>query len=99
MPLAGRLLGSEETGLSDYIHEQADYYVHIPMYGFTQSLNISVSAALCLRAMLAKLRDSNIDWRLSEEEKQQLREHWVQHSVKHLDSLLRHYDSTLAEPS
>ena len=90
-------MGSEETGLSDYIHEQADYYVHIPMYGFTQSLNISVSAALCLRAMLAKLRDSGVDWRLTEDEKQQLREHWVQHSVKHLGSLLRHYDSTLAE--
>ena len=40
--------GTEERGLSSTVLVQADVHVHIPMAGFTKSLNISVSAAICL---------------------------------------------------
>ena len=40
--------GTELTGLSQTAIEAADIRTYIPMYGFTQSFNISVAAALCL---------------------------------------------------
>ncbi|MEM7797959.1 MAG: RNA methyltransferase, partial [Chloroflexota bacterium] len=48
--------GTEAEGLSEQIHAEADYFLQIPMYGFTQSYNISVSAALCLFELTKKLR-------------------------------------------
>lgn len=80
-------MGAEETGLSDYVHEQADYFVHIPMCGFTQSFNISVSAAICLRAMVNNLQQSELQWYLSDEEKFQVKADWVWKSVKHAEQL------------
>ena len=38
--------GTEELGLSKQVLQEADAHVHIPMQGFTQSFNISVSAAM-----------------------------------------------------
>ena len=42
------VLGQELQGLSDYARQHADARIHIPMQGFTESLNVSVSAALIL---------------------------------------------------
>ncbi len=89
-------MGCEETGLSEHMHEHADYYVHIPMCGFTQSLNISVSAALCLRSMVNRLHSSDIDWSLTDDAKQELRETWICNSIKHLEKLINHYNENLA---
>jgi tRNA (guanosine-2'-O-)-methyltransferase len=38
------------------------------MVGFTESLNISVSAAIIIQNLTNRLRNSTIDWHLSEEE-------------------------------
>jgi tRNA (guanosine-2'-O-)-methyltransferase len=54
LPIDNKLalcFGTEELGLSDTLHEMSDYFVKIPMYGFTQSFNISVSAALILQIL------------------------------------------------
>ncbi|MGB1450612.1 MAG: TrmH family RNA methyltransferase, partial [Marinirhabdus sp.] len=40
--------GREDTGLSESVMNAADVTLKIPMYGFTESLNISVSAAIVL---------------------------------------------------
>jgi tRNA (guanosine-2'-O-)-methyltransferase len=40
------MFGTEMTGLSDIAMDNVDGFVKIPMYGFTESLNISVSASL-----------------------------------------------------
>lgn len=42
------LLGTEKYGVSDAAADAADYHAVIPMHGFTQSLNVSVAAALLL---------------------------------------------------
>ncbi len=55
------VFGTELTGLSDIAIDSADEYLRIPMYGFTESYNISVSAALCLFTLTQRLRKSNID--------------------------------------
>ncbi len=76
------MFGTEKTGLSDYALEHADMYVKIPMFGFTESYNISVSAALMMYTLTQRLHQSNIDWHLTEEEKEELRLDWTKKSIK-----------------
>jgi tRNA (guanosine-2'-O-)-methyltransferase len=75
-------LGTEELGLSAGLLAVADEYVRVPMYGFTESFNISVCAALILRELIGRLHRSARDWRLTSEEKDELRLHWYRHSVR-----------------
>ena len=83
------MLGTEETGLSDRAHEVADYYLSLPMYGFTTSFNISVTAAMCLSRFVEKLRmDFPIEkWQLSEAEKASILNDWTINSVKNVEAL------------
>ena len=81
--------GSELPGLSDIVLSNADEYLRIEMYGFTESFNISVSAAIILHYLTAKLRQSDLPWRLSEEEKKQIILEWLKRSIRNADALLR----------
>jgi tRNA (guanosine-2'-O-)-methyltransferase len=83
--------GTEEDGLSDRAHNLADVFVKIPMRGFTQSLNISVSAAICLFVLTSKLHTSKIAWPLSEEEKTDLRIEWLTKVAPRGKTLERHF--------
>jgi tRNA (guanosine-2'-O-)-methyltransferase len=76
------VMGNELDGISDYALQHADQKVNIPMFGFTESFNISVSAAICLSTLLTKLRSSEINWHLSEEEIRQLRLQWLRKMVR-----------------
>ncbi|MFD1064257.1 TrmH family RNA methyltransferase [Winogradskyella litorisediminis] len=83
--------GRETEGLSDYVLEHADSYLKIPMVGFTESLNISVSAAIILQHVTSKLRKSNIDWQLNEAEKINKRFDWIKKTIKNYDAIVEHY--------
>ena len=83
--------GCEETGLSDFAHENADYFIQLPMYGFTESFNISVSVALVLQTLSQRLRQSDIPMHLTEDEKAELRMQWIKNSVKNKDLLIKRY--------
>src|SRR5688572_15461143 len=48
IPRVALVFGSEHTGVSDAVLEQCDGRYTIPMRGFSQSLNVSVAAALTL---------------------------------------------------
>lgn len=85
------VFGTEETGLSDYAMEQMDDFVHIPMFGFTDSFNLSVSAAICLYELTSKIRKDKIEWQLSENEKDELRLEWYKKVIAHSDILEREY--------
>lgn len=76
------VFGSEQTGLSQEALAQADTFVKIPMYGFVESFNVSVSVALCLYDVIHRLRASEIDWKLSEEETQDLMLQWIRQVSK-----------------
>jgi tRNA (guanosine-2'-O-)-methyltransferase len=76
------VFGSEQTGLSQSALAHADTFVKIPMYGFVESFNVSVSVALCLYDIIQRLQNSSIDWRLSEEEKQDLMLQWIRQVSK-----------------
>ncbi len=83
--------GSERDGVSENVMKQADGFIKIPMVGFTESLNISVSAAIILQSVTSKLRNSTIDWQLTEEEKEFQRLIWMQKSIKSIDKILERY--------
>ena len=81
--------GTEISGLSDLVHEQADSYVRIPMYGFTESYNISVSAALVLHDVVTRLKNSDVNWKLSEDELLDKRIDWAVKSLKSGPQILK----------
>jgi tRNA (guanosine-2'-O-)-methyltransferase len=94
VPLDRRLalcFGTEEVGLSDELHEAAEMFVHIPMVGFTQSFNISVSVALCLYELTGRLRQSEIPWHLTAAERERLRFEWVKRASNQGDALIRRF--------
>lgn len=74
-PLA-LMFGNEEFGLSGFARERTDMNIKIPMHGFTQSFNISVSVAIALSHIIRNLHHSDMDWHLSEEEKTDLLLKW-----------------------
>ncbi|MCD4772224.1 MAG: RNA methyltransferase [Bacteroidales bacterium] len=92
LPIDGKfalLFGTEHKGLSDEAIENADEFVYIPMYGFTESYNISVSAALSLHYLSEKLRKSNINWHLTEEEIIDIKLDWARNTINKPDILER----------
>jgi tRNA (guanosine-2'-O-)-methyltransferase len=68
--------GTERLGLSTIMLEQADYHVKIPMYGFTESFNLSVSVALLLQGLKSRLNAAPVDWSLSHEDQLALKIEW-----------------------
>jgi len=83
--------GTEKDGLSEELMEEADAYLKIPMVGFTESLNISVSAAIILQGLTTRLRNSEIDWQLSPEEIYDIRMNWSKRSIKSSDQIIARY--------
>lgn len=86
------VFGTELLGLSQEAIAMADEFVKIPMYGFTESYNISVSVALTMMNVCQRLRKSDINWRLSDSELLALRLEWVKKSIKDVDGILKRYN-------
>ncbi|MFM6934071.1 MAG: TrmH family RNA methyltransferase [Flavobacteriales bacterium] len=74
--------GTERKGLSEEMMQAADMHVRIPMYGFTESFNISVSVAILLQTIRQRLELSNKSWKLTEEEQIALKIQWCEKILK-----------------
>jgi len=61
------------------------------MYGFTRSLNISVSAAIILHHLTGLLHRSDLPWGLGEAYKLKKRWDWVKKSINQVDDILERY--------
>jgi tRNA (guanosine-2'-O-)-methyltransferase len=85
--------GRETKGLSQQVLDEADCFLKIPMVGFTESLNISVSAAIILQHVTAELKKSKVEWQLSEEEMINKRFDWIKKTIKDYDAIVEHYKS------
>ncbi len=70
------VFGTEREGISDVVKENADSFVQIPMYGFTESFNISVSVAILLTTIRQRLESSDFYWKLTSEEQIILKNKW-----------------------
>lgn len=88
------VIGSEINGISQHIIDNADELVTIPMFGFTESYNLSVSTAIILYHLIGKLQKSDLLWHLSDEEKNILKLEWLKASVKKSDLLVNKYNET-----
>ncbi len=83
--------GTERDGLSDEVLSKADGFLKIPMSGFTESFNISVSAAIILQHLSIQLKKSDFNWKLTEEEKLEKKLDWTKKSIKSIDDILERY--------
>ncbi|MDB0615540.1 RNA methyltransferase [Tenacibaculum dicentrarchi] len=89
------VFGAEKDGISDYIKQEADGFLKIPMVGFTESLNISVAAAITLNDVTARLRKTDLNWQLSKEEQRVLYFEWIKNTIKNPDKLIEYYHKEL----
>ena len=85
------LFGTELSGLTDEAISLADEFVKIPMYGFTESFNISVSVAVFLSNIIERLKKSDISWQLSDNEKNFVLLEWLKNSIKSSDEIIERF--------
>ena len=86
------LFGTEKKGLSPELMAQADVALTIPMYGFTESLNISVSAAIILNELVGRMRREEAPWALSPQERYDLECAWTVASIKDAPRIIERYN-------
>ena len=87
------LFGTEKEGLSDVVLEKADALIRIPMVGFSESLNVSVSAAIIIQKIAADLRRTNLPWSLGESEILEKRFDWTCKTIKNVDQIIERFTS------
>lgn len=75
------VFGTEMEGITDIALQEADEYLKIPMYGFTESFNLSVAVAVCLQHLSHQLRKENINWQLDEAAKEETLLNWLRYSI------------------
>ena len=88
------IFGVEKSGVSEEVLINSDEIITIPMVGFTESLNISVAAAIILENLTNKLRNSNYPWRLSEKEQEILYANWLEKSINNVDEIKNRFFKT-----
>lgn len=91
--------GTERLGLSEDVLKRADGFLKIPMYGFTESINVSSSAAIIVQNLSTRLRQSDIDWQLSEDEILEKRIDWTRKTIKDIDFVTERYLSETGSTS
>jgi tRNA (guanosine-2'-O-)-methyltransferase len=87
--------GTEKEGLSEEVMSKADGYLKIPMVGFTESLNISVSAAIIIQDLTNRLRQSDVNWQLSDDEILEKRLLWAKNTIKDIKRIEERYYSEI----
>lgn len=86
--------GTERDGLSQEVLDHADGFLKIPMVGFTESLNISVSAAIIIQNLMSRLHKSDIVWQLSDHEILEKRLDWARKTIKDIKRIEARYFQT-----
>ncbi|WP_170124375.1 TrmH family RNA methyltransferase [Breznakibacter xylanolyticus] len=89
------VFGTEREGISPVVQAHADELIKIPMVGFTESFNISVSVAIILHVLTTALRKSDLPWQLSDQEKLSLLYAWYRNSLKTPELIERRFFSQL----
>ena len=84
------VFGTELTGLTQEAIDGADAYVKIPMYGFTESFNISVCAALSLFSLTERMRrEASLHWQLGDDELLDLKLHWMMQAIRDGEKVMK----------
>lgn len=88
------IFGTELTGISEDVQDMADEFVYLPMFGFTESFNISVCAALCMHELSTKIRSQVPDYKLTDAERKEIYLEWLKVSVKKHELMIKEFDAT-----
>ena len=88
------IFGTELTGISEDVQDMADEFVYLPMFGFTESFNISVCVALCMHELSTKIRSQVPDYKLTDAERKEIYLEWLKVSVKKHDLMIKEFDAT-----
>ncbi len=87
------VFGTELTGITKDVEDEADEFVKLPMYGFTESFNISVCAALCMYHLSSRIRKELPNYGLNTEEKETVYIEWLKASIRKHDLIIKEFDS------
>jgi tRNA (guanosine-2'-O-)-methyltransferase len=90
------VFGGEKTGVSGEVRKMADHFVTIPMVGFTESLNISVAAAIMLQHFTEQIRKNIVNRKLSEDKYNRILLDWIRKSVKRVDIIEKNFLTRLS---
>jgi len=82
------VFGVEKQGVSEYMMTEADGYLKIPMVGFTESLNISAAVSIILQSLTYRLRNSEVKWQISENEKNEKRLDWCKKTINNIEKIV-----------
>ena len=85
------VFGTEKEGVSHEFLDFADETLAIPMYGFTESFNVSVAAAICMYEFKQKLLKSDIQYYLNEEKKLKMMIRWAVNSIRSGEEIYQRY--------
>ncbi|MDR2126233.1 MAG: RNA methyltransferase [Prevotellaceae bacterium] len=85
--------GTEYSGISDTVRKNADEFITVPMFGFVESFNISVSAAIILHQLIMQLRKSTVAWQLSEDEQNTIMLQWLRSTIRSADKIIELYET------
>ncbi|MCF7900480.1 RNA methyltransferase [Candidatus Babeliales bacterium] len=91
------MFGTEDEGLTEEAIKMADETIKIPMYGFVESFNVSVSIALILFDITTRLRASEVDWKLSDDEQKELKLDWLRNSIDRSELLEKRFLEDLSK--
>jgi len=87
------MFGTEKFGLTPEACDLADEFIRIPMYGFTESFNISVSVSLCLFHFTKRIRVEKADWQLSDSEQTDIYLQWFRNTITNSEMIERKFHS------
>lgn len=90
------VFGTEKEGITRDVFDNADYFLKIPMLGFTESLNISVAAAITAQNLSRRIIQSDVNWKLSEEQKKETLYKWLTSSIKDSHLIVDKYYKEIA---
>lgn len=88
---AAIFFGNEHSGISQFVLDNADEFLYIPMRGFTESFNISVAAGMTVHALRNKLDKSAVEWNLTKGESIDLHLSWLMKAVKRSDLTIKRF--------
>ncbi|KAL0484475.1 hypothetical protein AKO1_005124 [Acrasis kona] len=90
------VMGKEADGASEEILNAADKRIYLPIYGFGESLNLSVATAMVLQKLFFICPEARGD--MSEEERNELRKDWYNKLARDDPKKLQEYPKWLEHP-
>jgi tRNA (guanosine-2'-O-)-methyltransferase len=94
LPVDGKValvFGTELEGVTEEALSMADEFVKVPMFGFTESFNISVCAAICMYDITTRMRSGANRYGLTDDEKKEVMFAWLKNTVRSPDALIRDF--------